>query len=178
MTLLKNDTIILRALEPEDLEALYKWENDSSIWASGSTISPYSRYVLKEYISHSHLGIYEQKQLRLMIELREEEKPIGMVDLYDFDPHNRKAGVGILLDTAYQGNGIATESMNLLIDYAFSFLKLNQLYAYVSVANEASKSLFIRCGFTASGVLSDWVSTEDGYTDVLVMQRLNINDLS
>lgn len=173
MTLLKNNTISLRALEPEDLEVLYIWENDSSIWSSGSTISPYSRYMLKEYITQSHLGIYEQKQLRLMIELRETKKTIGMVDLYDFDPHNRKAGIGILLDPDYQGNGLATESLNLLMDYAFSFLKLHQLYAYVLVSNEPSKSLFARCGFTVSGTLKDWISSETGYTDVLIMQRKN-----
>lgn len=173
--MLKNDKIELRALEPEDLEALYKWENDPSIWASGNTLSPYSRYVLKEYISQSHLGIYEQKQLRLIIELRREKKPIGIIDLYDFDPHNRKAGVGILLDPEYQGNGMATESLNLLINYAFSFLKLHQLYAYISVENEPSKALFTRCGFTISGTLTDWISTENGYSDVLMMQRIIVN---
>ncbi len=172
MTLLKSDTINLRALEPEDLEILYKWENDSSIWSSGNTISPYSRYILKEYISQSHLSVYEQKQLRLMIELINTQKSIGMVDLYDFDPHNRKAGVGILLDPQYQGNGKATEALTLLMNYAFSFLKLHQLYAYIAVSNEPSKALFQRCGFSVSGTLSDWISTEEGYSDVLIMQYL------
>ncbi|MDR3143034.1 MAG: GNAT family N-acetyltransferase [Tannerellaceae bacterium] len=170
MALLKNDRIILRALEPEDLDVLYKWENDSSVWSSGNTTSPYSRYALKEYISQSHLTIYDQKQLRLMIELRETGNAGGIVDLYDFDLHNRKAGVSILLDTKFQKNGIATEAIKLLMDYAFSFLKIHQLYAYVAVTNEASKALFLRCGFTVSGVLSDWTLTEDGFTDVLVLQ--------
>ena len=173
MALLKNDKIWLRALEPEDLEKLYEWENDSSIWTLGSTISPYSRYVLKEYIAQSHLGIYEQKQLRLMIELREGSKPLGVMDLYDFDPHNKRAGVGILLDHKYQGKGIASESLSLMMDYAFSFLKLHQLYAYISTGNERSKSLFLRCGFTVSGMFSEWISTENGYADVLILQRIN-----
>jgi len=170
MALLKNDKIQLRALEPEDLDSLYKWENNSSIWSSGNTISPYSRYVLKEYISQSHLTIYDQKQLRLIIELRETSNAIGMVDLYDFDSHNRKAGVGILLDPAYQKNGIATDAVKLLMNYAFSFLKIHQLYAYVGITNEPSKALFLRCGFTISGTLSDWISTENGFTDVLILQ--------
>lgn len=173
MALLKNDKILLRALEPEDLDSLYKWENDSSIWSSGNTMSPYSRYVLKEYISQSHLNIYDQKQLRLMVELRETAKAIGIVDIYDFDSHNRKAGVGILLDLEYQRNGIATEAIQLLTDYAFSFLKIHQLYAYIAITNEPSKALFLRCGFTVSGTLCDWISTENGFTDVLVLQRFS-----
>jgi diamine N-acetyltransferase len=170
MALLKNDRIRLRALEPEDLDALYEWENDSSVWRSGNTLSPYSRYMLKEYISQSHLTIYEQKQLRLMIELQETGKVVGMVDLYDFDLHNKKAGVAILLDAEFRKKGIATEAIKLLTNYAFSFLKIHQLYAYIDVTNEASKALFVRCGFTVSGALSDWALTEDGFTDVLVLQ--------
>ncbi len=173
MTLLRNDNIILRALEPEDLDILYKWENDTSIWSKGNTVSPYSRYVLKEYIAQSHLNIYELKQLRLMIEQQSTGKAIGMVDMYDFDSHNSKAGVGILLDPAYQGNGIATEALTLLLNYADSFLKLHQLYVYISVKNERSKALFQRCGFTLAGTLSDWISTEKGFVDVYVMQRIN-----
>ena len=62
---LENENIRLRALEPEDLEILYKWENDTSIWQVGCTTEPYSRYILKEYIAYSDKTIYEKKQLRL-----------------------------------------------------------------------------------------------------------------
>lgn len=173
MTLLKNNHIRLRALEPEDLDALYKWENDTSIWSAGSTVSPYSRYVLKEYISQSHLNIYEVKQLRLMIEALASQTAIGIVDLYDFDLHNRKAGVGILVDPTFRGNGLATEALLLLKAYAFSYLKLHQLFAYIATDNQPSQTLFARCGFTTTGTLKDWISTEDGFVDVQIMQAIN-----
>lgn len=37
MKLLENERIVLRALEPEDLEVLFRWENDASLWELGST---------------------------------------------------------------------------------------------------------------------------------------------
>lgn len=70
MAQLENETIRLRALEPEDLELLYRWENNPELWSLGNTMSPYSRYILKEYIRESHRDIFDLKQLRLMIELR------------------------------------------------------------------------------------------------------------
>ena len=172
MKLLENDTIRLRQLEPEDLDLLYKWENDSSLWEIGTTISPYSRFVLKEYIAESHKNIYEQKQLRLMITITETGKAIGILDLYDFDSHNKRAGVGILVDSTYQGKGYASEAINLLSAYASSFLKLCQLYAHISTNNTASKSLFAKCGFEETGVLKKWTSTANGYADVSVVQLL------
>lgn len=173
MALLENERIRLRNLEPEDLDILYRWENDSSLWGIGNTVSPFSRYVLKEYIAESHRDIYELRQLRLMIEWRATGMPAGLADLFEFDPHHRRAGVGILVDALYRQNGVATEALNLIADYAFCFLKLHQLYAHVPVTNEASKTLFSRCGFVVTGMLSEWITGPEGYVDVWVMQRLN-----
>ena len=173
MRQLENETIRLRAMEPEDLELLYRWENNPELWSLGNTMSPYSRYILKEYIRESHRDLFDVKQLRLMIDLHSTGTTIGTVDLYDFEPHHRRAGVGILLDPLYQRNGLATEAMHVLINYAFYFLKLHQLYAHVPVNNEASKALFARCGFVVTGTMTDWISTENGYADVLMMQKVN-----
>lgn len=170
MALLRNKQITLRALEPEDLALLYHLENDTSLWTVGNSLTPYSRYVLKQYIAESHRDIYELKQLRLIIEVNETGKAAGLIDLFDFDPHHRRAGTGILLDAEYQGNGIATEALLLLSEYAFSFLKLHQLYAHVPVGNQPSRALYARCGFTVTGKLTDWLISNDGYQDVLVMQ--------
>ena len=172
MAQLENETIRLRALEPEDLELLYRWENNPDLWELGNTMSPYSRYILKEYIRESHRDIFDTRQLRLMIELRSTGAAIGTVDLYDFEPHHRRAGIGILVDPLYQGNGFATEAMHVLMEYAFLFLKLHQLFVHIPIENEASKALFTRCGFVLSGIMKDWVLTEKGYSDVLVMQKV------
>lgn len=172
MAWLENEKIRLRNLEPEDLDLLYRWENDASLWGVGNTLSPLSRYVLKEYIAESHRDIYDLKQLRLMIERMADQTAIGLVDLFDFDPHHRRAAVGILVDPFYQRQGLATEALSLLCRYAFSFLKLHQLYAHVSVRNAASKALFTRCGFVATGTFKEWLIVPEGYSDVWMMQRI------
>lgn len=170
MALLKNEHISLRALEPDDLAFLYRMENDTELWNVGQTLAPYSRYVLKQYLAESHRDIYDLKQLRLVIEYKATAEAVGLIDLFDFDPHHRRAGMGILLDRAYWGKGIATEAMQLLCAYAFSFLHLHQLYAHVPVGNKASHALFLRSGFTVAGTLTDWLVDGEGYQDVFVMQ--------
>lgn len=168
--LLSNDRVRLRALEPEDLELLYRWENDSELWEVGNTLAPYSRYILKEYIASSDRNIYESHQLRLMIEERATGTSVGIVDLFDFEPHPNRAACGVMLDRRYQGCGFATEALRLLIEYAYTFLKLHQLYVHVPVANASSRKLFTRLGFVETGTLKDWIRTADGYSDVCVMQ--------
>lgn len=172
MALLENDTLRLRAPEPEDLDLLYRWENNPDLWKTGCTMTPFSRYTLKRYIEESYRDIFATGQLRLMIELRKTGETVGTIDLYDFEPRHLRAGVGILLDPLYHGKGFATEALQVLTDYAFRFLKLHQLFVHIPEGNEASKALFTRCGFTPSGKLQDWILTEEGYSDVLVMQKI------
>ena len=171
---LEDDQVRLRALEPEDLEFLYNCENDSSLWEFGSTLAPFSRYILSEYIENSHQSLYESRQLRLILELREARETIGLLDLFDFDPHNRRAACGILVAQAYQGKGFGSRGMALLVDYAFSFLGLRQVYVHIPAHNIACLHLCEHCGFERTAVLKDWVVTGNRhYTDVYVLQRIN-----
>ena len=112
MDLLEHDHISLRALEPEDLEILYLWENNTAVWQLSGTLVPYSKYVLKQYLQNAGKDIFELKQLRLIIELREEKRPVGAIDLFDFDPYHKRAGVGVLIaDQSDRGKGYAREAL-------------------------------------------------------------------
>jgi len=179
---LVGELIQLRALEPSDLDRLYKWENDSSIWSVSGTLAPFSRFVLEQYLASSHQDIYSSKQLRLMIDLTvngEEEDDdlephvIGCIDLFDFDPKNRKAGVGILIaDRADRGKGYATEALNLLVDYGFDVLDLHQIYSNVRVDNENSVALFKKIGFEITGLKQDWILDGGRWYDEYTMQLI------
>ena len=173
MAYLENDQIKLRALEPEDLEILYKWENDADLWRCGATIAPYSKFAIKEYIAESGLDIFQTKQLRLMIVWKDNDEPVGTIDLYDFDPMNLRAGVGILIDMAYRGKGIGKQALQLINDYAFDFLLLKQLFAYIPKQNESSLKLFSKSGYSNTACLKEWIKTSNGFEDVYLMQLIN-----
>lgn len=173
MVLLENNSIKLRALEPEDLDILYRWENESDLWGYGTTLAPYSKFTLREYISESRQDIFQSRQLRLMVILKENNMPIGIIDLYDFDPMNLRAGVGILLDSGYRRKGFGVQVLNLLKEYAFDFLLLKQLYAYVLKSNTGSMKLFIKCGYQQTGCLNQWLKCKDCFEDVNVLQLIN-----
>ena len=173
MAFLENETIRLRALEPEDLDVLYRWENDSGLWAYGNTLAPYSKFALREYIAESRRDIFQTRQLRLMITLKDENKAVGIIDLYDFDPINLRAGVGILLDQDYRNQGLGTQALLLIRQYAFEFLLLNQLFAYIPKSNVHSIKLFSKCNYKQAGILNAWIKQRDVFDDVLVVQLIN-----
>ena len=170
---LEGPRLWLRAVEPEDLELLYTMENDPETWDVSNFNVPYSRYVLRQYIESSACDVFADRQLRLMIACRDGGKDVaGTVDITDFSPLHARGEVGISIRREYRGRGLATEALDLLCDYAFGFLHLNQLVAHIAVDNEASLRLFASCGFVQCGVLKEWWHAADGFKDVALLQRL------
>ena len=174
MLTLKGESIYLRALEPQDLEFLYVVENNESIWEVSNTQTPYSRFLIKQYLKNAHQDIYEAKQLRLAICKKESFAPVGLIDLFDFDPKNNRAGVGILIQNQEDRNaGIGKEALGLLIRYAFEKLNLHQLYANINTENQPSLSLFATFGFQKIGVKKQWNLVNGKYKDEALFQLIN-----
>lgn len=167
-----DGTITLRALDPEDLEMMYAWENDASLWEAGGTLAPYSRKTIFDYIANYNPDIYEAHQLRLMITLAATGEAIGMVDLYDFDPQNRRAGVGVLVDSRHAGQGYGRRALSLLVDYSRDFIGMHQLWAVAAIDNEASRKAFEASGFRICGRLRSWLRRGRRFTDAYMMQFL------
>lgn len=169
---LRGENIYLRAIEPEDLQFLYELENDTDVWEISGTSNPYSKHVLKQYLENAHRDIYDVKQLRLCICLKD-NSVVGLIDLFDFDPKNHRAGVGIIiLGDKNRNKGVGSEAITLLTDYSFATLQLKQLYANILEDNKASIHLFEKLGFQLVGLKKDWIYSEDRYKNELLYQKI------
>lgn len=166
---LKDDVIALRSPEPEDLELMFAMENDTTLWSVGNATLPYSRYTLRSYLEQSRQDLITERQARFVIETK--EGAAGMIDLADYDPINSRAEVCIGILGNYQNKGIATRALNILCQYAKKRLHLHQLYSYIPAWNEKSRKLFEKAGFTESATLKDWQRKENGFCDVLIVQK-------
>ena len=170
---LKGKQVYLRALEPKDLEFLYQLENDTSIWEISGTLKPYSKKVLRLYLENAHRDIYEVKQLRLCI-CDMKDKCIGLIDLFDFDPKNKRAGIGIVIVKPGDRNkGRGAEAVSLLCNYAFTILDLHQLYANILEENKGSIHLFEKLGFKKIGLKKEWIRTSTGFKNEIMFQKIN-----
>lgn len=173
--ILANDhsPVFLRALEPEDVEILYAWENDMSLWEVSDTLLPFSRHALKRYVEEAHRDIYEVKQLRMVVCKSADHTPVGLADLYDLDPFHRRAGLGILIhDKDERRHGYASESLRQMLDYCLFILGLHQVFACIPVSNTASVQLFEALSFSPAGRYKEWLRRGDGWEDMLLYQKI------
>ncbi|MDR3329485.1 MAG: GNAT family N-acetyltransferase [Prevotellaceae bacterium] len=169
-------SVLLRAVEPLDLELLYEWENNPDLWGVGDTLAPLSRSALQRYLQEAQQDLYAARQLRLMVDIREDDglrATVGAVDLFDFDPRHLRAGVGVLIyDPAMRRKGYATQALQQLVRYAFGTLRLHQLHCSVAEGNAASIALMRKLGFETSGVKKDWRAAGQAYENELFMQLI------
>jgi len=174
---IEKSKIVLRAVEPEDLELLYLWENDRTVWHVGSTLVPFSRYQLQQYIASDPSDIHAHKQLRMMIDCSETEKQtvrtVGTIDLFDYDPLHQRAGLGMLIASADdRGKGYGYEAVVQIIEYARKVLFLHQIYCNIAASNAACIYLFEKLGFEITGRKKDWLRTEIGWEDEVAFQLM------
>ena len=189
MTPIEGKLIRLRAVEPADIDPMYCWENDSAVWRVSGTTAPFSRHALERFVEEQRFDIFQTRQQRLIIETHDripdgrehrgdgsasnESRAVGAFDLFEFDPLNRRAGIGILIHPAdARRKGYATDALATGCRYAREVLGLHQLWCNVGATNTASLALFRNAGFVEVGIKRDWLWTPDGYTDEILFQKI------
>jgi len=171
MNTLKGKNIFLRALEPEDINYLFFIENNEKYWSISDSQIPFSRYLLNRYLKNSNMDIYEAKQLRLVI-TDFQNNTIGLIDLFDIDFKNNRAGVAIIINEKMRSKGFAKEALELLIQYSKTHLSLHQLYCNILEDNSHSINLFKSVEFKQVGLKKDWIKFDGKYNNELLLQLI------
>jgi len=169
MNTLKGENIFLRALESDDIDYLFSLENNEKYWSISDAQVPFSRYLLTSYLENSDMDIYKVKQLRLVIS-NYEKSTIGLIDLFDIDFKNKRAGVAIIINENKQRNGYAKEAIDLLIKYSKTHLSLHQLYCNVLEDNISSLKLFKSADFIEVGVKKEWIMFDGKFKNEVLLQ--------
>ncbi len=170
--MLNGEKIKLRALEPQDIDLLYEWENNAEVWSISDTTQPFSRFALEQYVN-SVQDIYAQKQLRFIIEHLETSKALGCVDLFDFNPVHRRIGIGILIvEPKHRGLGFGKSAIAIILNYCKDILECHQVFCNVLSSNDNSLKLFQSFGFKTVGVKKDWIRIKGEMHNEILLQKI------
>ena len=162
--------ISLRAMEPEDLELIYRLENDPDIWRWGTTTVPYSRFAVRQYLEQNQNDLFADRQLRLVAVDEVTGLPVGLADLFNFDPLHRRAEIGLLIVPDFRSKGLSHTILRQLEAYA-ERVSMHQLYATIATANIPATRLFQKAGYGATAQLKDWLLLDGRWVDAAVWQK-------
>ena len=158
--------IYLRAMEPEDMEMYRDMINDEDVsrmvvgWSF-----PVSRKEQSDWYNRAVGDINK----RFTICMKEDDKPVGMVTLTNIDLVNRTAFHGIKLHPSCpKGQGVGTDAVMTLMEYAFNQLNQNRLDGEWFLYNKASKHLYEKCGWREEGIKRKAIYRNGEYHDLAV----------
>ncbi|AIG65377.1 GNAT family N-acetyltransferase [Weissella tructae] len=157
----------LRPLEKRDLPHIYKQENARPVMALWFE-EPYTSFDELELLYDKH--VLDQSERRFVIDIDGEFA--GVVELMYIDYLHRNTEIQIIVDTPYQGQGIAQAALESGIEYAFQVINMHKVYLYVDVKNEAAIHIYKKAGFSLEGTLKEHFFAEGQYHDSHMMGLL------
>lgn len=161
--------ITLRAPEPSDVDLLYLWENDSSVWHTSLSTGPLSRHQIAQYVDSYEGDIYAHGSLRFIIE--NEGNAVGTIDVFDFDPRARHAFIGIYIVPERRRQGFGSSAVGLVASMMADYVGMTSLMALVAIDNGPSRFMFEAAGFVTTGRLARWIRRGATLVDAVVYQR-------
>ena len=169
---LRESGVELRRAEPMDADLIYEWENDPTVWHVSGTFAPYSLFQIEQSLIGDN-DITSDKQIRLMISAEGYNNPCGCIDIFNYDPINQRAELGIYIEKKSRNHGIAKQALIMVVRYLFGTLLLHQIFCSIASYNTYSTKLFTRVGFKKCGIRKDWIKTAEGYIDIIDYQFIN-----
>ena len=98
--------------------------------------------------------------------------PYGCVDLYNYDPLNRRAAVGIMVASQYRRKGYALAILRELEKISATNYQLHTLFADIAATNTASIKLFRKAGYEECGHFKEWLELDSHFIDNIRMQKI------
>jgi ribosomal-protein-alanine N-acetyltransferase len=164
-----------------DISRLMTYNISRSLW---EVPYPYTIENALEFINSSHRDFKSLKAVNFAIQYKNNlegvNRIVGIIGLKNIDYDKKNTNLGYWIGEPYWGNGIATESVTLVINYAFSVLGLEEVYAYVYSENKASIRVLEKNGMTKKGEVNEYNQMSDRYKNSFkfMIQRRYIMDKS
>ncbi|MFC4761012.1 GNAT family N-acetyltransferase [Fructobacillus durionis] len=154
----------IRPLEKRDLPHIYRQKNSRSVMALWFE-EPYNSFDELTLLYDRH--VLDQTERRFVIE--KDGEFAGVVELMEINTIHRHAEIQIIIDSKFQGHGLAQAGMRAGIEYGFNVLNLHKIYLYVDVDNAAAVHIYKKIGFEEEGCLKHHFFAEGKYHDSYMM---------
>ena len=145
----------MRWLSEDDVDALFEVFSDPKVmryWSSGPLPNREAAAAMQREIAEGNL---KESIWKWGLALRESNKIIGTVTLFNLSLSNGRAEIGYAMGSAYWGKGYMNEALTALIVHAFDVVKLRRLEADVDPRNTPSVRTLERLGFQREGFLRE-----------------------
>ncbi|MBG0832579.1 GNAT family N-acetyltransferase [Planomonospora sp. ID67723] len=169
--MLTGKLVRLRAMEPSDAEALWRWNSDPEVmrWMDdgypASLAQTVARFEKRERNSYG--------DVLLGIETLDEGRLVGLVRLRDTEPEIGLAEFDIYVgEKDCWGKGYGTDATREICRYGFDRMRLHSIALWTVAENTAAIRVYEKVGFTRDGRQRDAFRRDGKWHDMILMTML------
>jgi len=164
--IMETERLILRGPKPQDLQPVCDIHSDPDVMRFYGVLPYESTDKAQKHLDWLSSLHRENKGLRPIITLKDEDTYIGDVGFYDYEEKHNRAEVGYILGKNYWGNGIMSEALEAVLIYGFNTMGLNRVQALIDPRNTGSKRVVEKQGFKYEGTFRDYEYEYGEYIDL------------
>lgn len=167
---LEEQRIYLSPINIEDAEKYVYWMNDRNMTDNLGTTSIITTLEReREWL----INASKNKDMFFSIVKKENDELIGNCSLHKIDRINRKCTIGIFIgDKQNRNKGYGTETLKLLLKYAFDFQNMHSVDLIVFSFNENAINYYEKLGFKKCGIRHESYFLDGKYYDEINMELL------
>ena len=168
---LRGQLVYLRPLEPEDADLVSAWYADDRVrklMGDPPTSAARRRQRYAEAVKEDGDSVY-----RFLICRLDTDEPVGRTDIFFVDRANGSCAFGITIgDPAMWGQGLGSDAVHAVMDFAFGELRMERLWLDTDAHNERAQAVYRKAGFVVEGRLRHVWFQDGAYSDDIRMAIL------
>ncbi len=148
---LEGKRVILREAEDKDLKQMYKWCEDDELQRWMGSFKHNDNRDFPDW----YRQLYDSVDAKVFAIDTKDGRMIGDIELIHITWRNGAAELVVrIADRAFWGKGYGQDAINCILDYAYSDMKLKEIYLRVDSYNKRAIKCYKKCGFEKKGVMS------------------------
>ena len=163
---INGEKINLRTVTKADALSIYRNISDRNISRFTHIPHPYKLEDAYDFIRFTHRQRRKKAAFHFGLENKDDGQIIGGIGLENISEVHRKGEIGYWLAKPYWGRGIMAETINLMLDFCFTKVKLHRVQAYVFPDNHSSIRVLEKTGFKREGLIHEGFVQRGNYVDV------------
>ncbi|GAA4776092.1 GNAT family protein [Streptomyces sanyensis] len=161
----------LRAMGPEDADALWRWNHDPEVMRWTDDTYPATRAQVERRLADRPRNTYAD--VLLGIETLAEGRLVGLLALHGAEPEKGIAELDVYLgERDCWGRGLATDAMRTACRYGFEEMRLHKIELTVVPENGAALGVYRKVGFVEEGRRRQSFRRDGVWHDMIAMGLL------
>lgn len=151
---IKTEEITLRKIVPTDIDLLFEIYSNEKLFCHSPNMLKKNKDTVANMIGHFERDFNKKKIIFMGIcRTSKPDEIVGVAEMFDYDSHINMITIGYRLNNRFWGQGIATKTVSIMVDYLFNEIGINRIQAFVMPENIKSLRVLERNKFIKEGLI-------------------------